>query len=142
MLKGFKDFLLRGNIIDLAIAVVVGTAFTALVTAFSKAIIEPLINRIGTGGGEHPGLKLSIGGGQYLDFGSLLTAGINFLIIAAVLYFLVVLPYKTLKDRLVKPEDAEKSEADLLAEIRDLLAGKKSATDPGQPTVADQGNAS
>lgn len=62
MLKGFRDFLLRGNVIDLAVAVVIGAAFTALVTKFSDAIIQPLINRIGTGpDSDHPALKVGIG---------------------------------------------------------------------------------
>ena len=65
MLKGFKEFLARGNIIDLSVAVVIGTAFTGLVTKFTESVIQPLIDRIGAGGKSDVGiLKISIGGGQ------------------------------------------------------------------------------
>ena len=68
MLKGFKEFLSRGNIVDLAVAVVIGTAFTALVTKFTDSIIKPLINRIGVNEKSDVGiLKISIGGGQTID---------------------------------------------------------------------------
>jgi len=64
-LKGFKEFLSRGNIVDLAVAVVIGTAFTALVTKFTDSIIQPLINRIGAGSDTSHGiLRIGIGGGQ------------------------------------------------------------------------------
>jgi len=66
MLKGFKEFLARGNIVDLAVAVVIGTAFTALVTKFTDSVILPLINRIGAGGNSEYGiLKIGIGGGLH-----------------------------------------------------------------------------
>jgi large conductance mechanosensitive channel len=68
MLKGFKEFLSRGNIVDLSIAVVIGTAFTALVTKFTDSVIQPLINRIGGGGeADHGILRINIGGGQTID---------------------------------------------------------------------------
>jgi large conductance mechanosensitive channel len=68
MLKGFKEFLARGNIVDLSVAVVVGTAFTGLVTKFTDSIIQPLISRIGAGGQSHYGaLRINIGGGQAID---------------------------------------------------------------------------
>jgi large conductance mechanosensitive channel len=64
MLKGFKEFLARGNIIDLSVAVVIGTAFTGLVTKFTESIIQPLIDRIGAGGQSSVGLlKINVGGG-------------------------------------------------------------------------------
>lgn len=100
MLKGFKEFLSRGNIIDLSTAVVIGTAFTALVTTFTDSIIKPLINRIGVNQKSDIGiLRISIGGGQTIDLNNVLSAAINFVIIAAVVYFLVVLPYTTLRKR-------------------------------------------
>lgn len=100
MLKGFKEFLSRGNIIDLSTAVVIGTAFTALVTTFTDSIIKPLINRIGVNQKSDLGiLRISIGGGQTIDLNNVLSAAINFVIIAAVVYFLVVLPYTTLRKR-------------------------------------------
>ena len=129
MLKGFKDFISKGDIVDLSIAVVIGTAFTGLVTKFTDSIIQPLINRIGAGKNASYGiLKIEIGGGQTIDLNVLLSAAINFLLVAAVLYFLVVLPYsKLLKKNKKKEEEKPESAADktnrLLTEIRDGLAG-------------------
>lgn len=122
MLKGFKDFLARGNVIDLATAVVIGTAFTALVTAFTNAVIEPLINRIGAGGESEYGiLRIDIGGGQAIDLNEVLSAIINFILVAAVVYFVIVLPYKKLRER-GKVEQAQDTELSLLTEIRNILA--------------------
>ncbi|CDO07035.1 large-conductance mechanosensitive channel protein MscL [Mycolicibacterium cosmeticum] len=122
MLKGFKEFLLRGNIIDLSVAVVIGTAFTALVTKFTDSIIQPLINRIGAGSDSDYGiLRIGIGGGQTIDLNVLLSAAINFVLVAGVVYFLIVLPYS--KFRKEKEEVAD-AEVVLLTEIRDLLAGR------------------
>jgi large conductance mechanosensitive channel len=125
MLKGFKEFLLRGNIIDLSVAVVIGTAFTALVTKFTASIIEPLISRIGAGGESDYGiLQISIGGGQTVDLNVLLSAAINFVLVAGVVYFLIVLPYSKFRK---KEEETVEAEVVLLTEIRDLLA-----TTPGK----------
>lgn len=122
MLKGFKEFLARGNIVDLAVAVVIGTAFTALVTKFTDSIITPLINRIGVKQQSDVGiLKIGIGGGQTIDLNILLSAAINFVLIAAVVYFFVVLPYNTLRRR-GEVEQADDAQVVLLTEIRDLLA--------------------
>ena len=122
MLKGFKEFLSRGNIVDLAVAVVIGTAFTALVTKFTEAIITPLLNRVGANKQTNVGaLKISIGGGQFIDFNILLSAAINFFLIALVVYFFVVLPYNTLRKR-GEVEQADDAQIVLLTEIRDLLA--------------------
>jgi large conductance mechanosensitive channel len=122
MLKGFKEFLSRGNIVDLAVAVVIGTAFTALVTKFTESIITPLINRIGVKQQSNVGaLKISIGGGQFIDLNVLLSAVINFFLIAMVVYFFVVLPYNTLRRR-GEVEQADDAQIVLLTEIRDLLA--------------------
>jgi large conductance mechanosensitive channel len=122
MLKGFKEFLSRGNIVDLAVAVVIGTAFTALVTKFTDSIITPLINRIGVKQQSDVGiLKIPIGGGQTIDLNILLSAAINFVLIAVVVYFFVVLPYNTLRNR-GEVEQADDAQIVLLTEIRDLLA--------------------
>ena len=122
MLKGFKEFLSRGNIVDLAVAVVIGTAFTALVTKFTESIITPLINRIGVKQQSNVGiLKIGIGGGQAIDLNILLSAAINFFLIALVVYFFVVLPYNTLRRR-GEVEQADDAQIVLLSEIRDLLA--------------------
>ena len=128
MLKGFKEFLSRGNIVDLSVAVVIGTAFTALVTKFTDSIITPLINRIGVNQKSDVGiLKVSIGGGQTIDLNIVLSAAINFLLVATVVYFLVVLPYNTLRRR-GEVEQAEDAQIVLLSEIRDLLAQTNGAS--------------
>ena len=122
MLKGFKEFLARGNIVDLSIAVVIGTAFTALVTKFTESIIQPLINRIGAGGDSDYGiLRIGIGGGQAIDLNIVLSAAINFILVAAVVYFLVVAPYNRLRKK-GEVEQAQDTELAILTEIRNILA--------------------
>jgi large conductance mechanosensitive channel len=122
MLKGFKEFLARGNIVDLSVAVVIGTAFTALVTAFTTKVLQPLINRLGAGGNKEYGfLQIDIGGGQVIDFSAVVTQIINFVLVAAVVYYLVVLPYNTFRKR-GEVEQAQDTELSILTEIRDLLA--------------------
>ncbi len=128
MLKGFKEFLTRGNIVDLSVAVVIGTAFTALVTKFTESIIQPLIDRVGAGKDSEYGiLRIGIGGGQAIDLNILLSACINFVLVAAVVYFFVVVPYNRLrkKGEIEDATDKADSEITLLAEIRDLLAASK-----------------
>lgn len=127
MLKGFKEFLAKGNIVDLAVAVVIGTAFTGLVTKFTDSIIQPLINRIGAGKEASYGiLQIGIGGGQTIDLNILLSAFINFALVAAVVYFLVVVPYNKIRRRESAESDTAK-ELRLLTEIRDALGGKDTA---------------
>jgi len=127
VLKGFREFLAKGNIVDLAVAVVIGTAFTGLVTKFTDAIIQPLINRIGAGKEASYGiLQIAIGGGQTIDLNILLSAFINFVLVAAVVYFLVVLPYNKLR-RKEAAEGAEDQQIRLLTEIRDAVGGKDTA---------------
>jgi len=132
MLKGFREFLAHGNIVDLAVAVVIGTAFTGLVTKFTDSIIQPLISRLGAGGESDYGiLHIDIGGGQTIDFNVMLSAVINFVLIAAVVYFFIVLPYDKLRRR-GEVTTAEDTEVSLLAEIRDLLASE-AGTSADQP---------
>jgi large conductance mechanosensitive channel len=148
MLKGFKEFLARGNIVDLAVAVVIGTAFTGLVTRFTDSMIQPLINRIGAGGQSSYGiLKIGIGGGQTIDLNIFISAIINFVLIAAVVYFLIVLPYNTFRKR-GEVEQAQDSELSLLTEIRDILSangqvrGRQTAPGTGpSPATAEQTSA-
>lgn len=133
MLKGFKEFLSRGNIVDLSIAVVIGTAFTALVTKFTESIVTPLISRIGAGGSDVGLLKIDIGGGQTIDLNILVSAAINFILVAAVVYFLVVMPYNRLRKK-GEVEQAQDTELSLLTEIRNLLSESgsgKHVTGPG-----------
>lgn len=123
MLKGFRDFVLRGNVVDLAVGVVIGAAFTGIVTAFSNSFINPLIKAV-TGGGAQVGGTFTLNGAVF-DYGAFITALLNFLIVAAVLYFLVVTPVNRINERFKredKPPVAEPSnEEKLLAEIRDEL---------------------
>jgi len=119
MTKGFRDFLFRGNVIDLAVAVVVGTAFTVVVTTFTSALLKPLIN-IFLGGGVSGGKVEWMG--QVFDFGAVINAIITFALVAGVVYFLVVVPMKRMmaKKELPAPPPPE-TETTLLAQIRDLL---------------------
>lgn len=124
MLKGFRDFILRGNVVDLAVAVIVGAAFTAIVTSFTDEIIQPLINAVTPP--TSPGLGIQLVEGRentYIDFAAVITALINFLIVAAVVYFVIVLPLNALAKRRKGSQNgqAEPTDVELLAEIRDLL---------------------
>lgn len=135
VLKGFKEFLARGNIVDLSIAVVIGTAFTGLVTKFTESIVQPLIDGVGAGKDANYGiLRIPIYGGQTIDLNVLLSAAINFLLVAAVVYFLVVVPYNRLRKK-GEVEQAQDTELSLLTEIRDLMAAEagvaKQTTGPG-----------
>ena len=120
-LSGFKKFLLRGNVVDLAVAVVIGTAFTMVVTSFSQSFLEPLIALV-SGGGRFGGvLRID---DQSFTYGAFLSQVVSFVITAAVVYFLVVLPVRRLLDRTTEPPGtapAGPTELELLAEIRDLL---------------------
>lgn len=120
MIKGFRDFVLRGNVVDLAVAFVAGAAFTVLVGAFSTSLIEPIIG-IFLGGGIDAG-TLTING-QVIDFTALINAVITFLITMAVLYFAFVAPMNAYRRRTGKGDDVDVAPADiqLLREIRDLL---------------------
>ncbi len=104
MLKGFRDFILRGNVVDLAVAVVIGGAFGAIVNALVVDLITPLIAAI-VKKPDFSGLILDINGGKVL-YGSFLNAVISFLLIAATVYFLVVLPLNKLMARFHKPVEA------------------------------------
>jgi large conductance mechanosensitive channel len=97
MLKGFRDFILRGNVVDLAVAVVIGAAFSAIVNALVADIINPLIAAI-VHKPDFSALLLNVNGG-IIKYGDFLNALISFLIIAATIYFLVVLPVNTLLNR-------------------------------------------
>ena len=144
MLKGFKDFLMRGNVMDLAVAVIIGTAFTAIVTAIANNFIKPLIAAIG--GANVSGLSWTIVDGNVestIDFAAIITAVINFLIVAAVVYFMIVMPMKKIQDRRKRGEEAgpaEPTDVELLIEIRDLLSQQQQRVPMGaqQPFVQQQ----
>jgi large conductance mechanosensitive channel len=94
MFKGFRDFILRGNVIDLAVAVIIGAAFTAIVTSLTEKIISPLLGAI-IGKQDFGYLVAHVNGGV-IKYGDFLTAIINFLLIASVVYFFLVLPIQYL----------------------------------------------
>ncbi len=104
MLKGFRDFILRGNVVDLAVAVVVGAAFTGIVTSFVTNLLNPLI--AAAGGKPNFGyIILHLGKGE-IKIGEFLNAAISFVIIAAVVYFGVVMPMSWFLKRMKKAEAA------------------------------------
>ena len=124
MLKGFKDFVMRGNVIDLAVAVVLGAAFTAVVNAVVKGLITPVIAAVfGKPDLTQVG-NFTINNAQF-SLGLILDALFNFLIIAAAVYFIIVLPVNKLLERLAQGREAEPEapspEVLLLTEIRDSL---------------------
>ncbi len=122
MLKGFRDFLMRGNVVDLAVAFVIGAAFGAIVKGLTDGIINPLIAAIfGKPNLDSVG-TFTINGAQF-SIGLVLTPIVNFIIVAAAIYFIVVVPMNKVRSRFVKEEEAaEAEEITLLREIRDSLA--------------------
>jgi large conductance mechanosensitive channel len=123
MLKEFRDFALRGNVIDLAVAVVIGAAFGAVVTSMVEDIFTPLIAALG-GEQDFSGLKFTINGSEF-RYGEFFNAVLSFVTIAAVIFFAVIKPLNALAARRkagVEPEpDAPPEDVVLLGEIRDLL---------------------
>ena len=108
MLKGFRDFLLRGNVVDLAVAVVIGSTFGAIVNALVKDLITPLIGAIG-GQPDFSNIVFAINKSDFL-VGDFFNALISFLIISSVIYFLVVLPMNSIMKRLKSGEKLDPSE--------------------------------
>jgi large conductance mechanosensitive channel len=129
MMKGFRDFLMRGTVVDLAVAVVIGVAFGAVVAAFSTDFIGGIIGAVG-GTPDFGDAGVTVNGSKVV-YGSTINALINFVIVAAVVYFAVVVPMQAMAARRAKDADAEtpapSDEAKLLTEIRDLLAEQRRA---------------
>ena len=117
-MKGFRDFVLRGNLVELAVAFIMATAFAAVVTA----TVTLLMDIVGKIGGTSDFSTYSPGG---VSVGALITAIISFIIIAAVVYFFIVMPYTKAKELMARDEDAPSpvvtEDILLLTEIRDLL---------------------
>ena len=101
MFKGFRDFVLRGNVIDLAVAVIIGTAFAAITNSFVTDIVNPLIAAV-VGKPDFSALTLNVHGGV-IKYGNFLNSVIYFLIIAFVIYFFLVLPTQKLLARITGP---------------------------------------
>jgi large conductance mechanosensitive channel len=133
MLKEFREFVLRGNVVDLAVAVVIGTAFGLVVSAFVADFVTPLIAAIG-GKPDFSQLTFTINGSKFF-YGHFINAVISFLIIAAVIFFVVVRPLNALAARRKSGEEpepeAQPEDIALLTDIRDLLA---QGTTPSRPT--------
>lgn len=134
MLKGFKEFLLRGNVVDLAVAVVVGGAFSLIVTALVKDILTPIVAALFQQR-DFSALKFTINKSQFL-YGDFLNAVINFLFVAAAIYFFVVVPVKKITELQARRRAAGQpvdeavpvnEEVLILGEIRDLLRTQRSA---------------
>jgi large conductance mechanosensitive channel len=103
--KGFKAFLLRGNVVELAVAVVVGVAFTAVVTAFVKDLVTPFLAAFG-GKPDFAGLYFTVNNSKFL-YGEFINAVVSFVVIAAVIYFFVVVPYTAMVSRARKEPPAD-----------------------------------
>lgn len=154
MLKGFRDFIMRGNVVELAIAVVIGAAFQAVVSAFVSAFVKPIVNS--AGGKNTNGLGFSLrhtagaipgsgndvlGKSTFIDFSAMINAVIVFLITAAVVYFVFVVPMNKItalrNRRIAKGEPDPTPKPDdvvLLEQIRDLLAAQNGGTPPAGAT--------
>jgi large conductance mechanosensitive channel len=143
MLQGFKDFIMRGNVIDLAVAVVIGAAFTAVVTAIVDAIINPLIQLVykpdPTTGAIGP-VFTGLHGDVTFPLGGLITAVISFFAVALVVYFVFVMPMNRWKARqaakagVAEEVVAAPTETELLIQIRDLLEAQNGAPAPTSTT--------
>ncbi|WP_416901617.1 large conductance mechanosensitive channel protein MscL [Micromonospora echinospora] len=138
MLKGFKDFIMRGNVVDLAVGVVIGAAFTGVVTQLTKSFLEPFVRvLIVLITGNEDGLSGSTPMFRNIPFDwvAFVNALITFLLTAAALYFLVVFPMNKLAERRKRGEEpppkAPSEEVKLLTEIRDALLAAGHTT-PGQ----------
>jgi large conductance mechanosensitive channel len=146
MFEGFKQFIMRGNVVELAVAVAIGAAFTAVVKSFTDFIINPLVAVFGGINAAGLGFRIDPDNAKtFVDIGAVITAILQFLITAAVIYFIIVAPMKKANDRLKarkpEPEPLLPPEPDiaLLEEIRDLLksglgaVAQESRPDDGEP---------
>lgn len=127
MFKGFRDFVMRGNVLDLAIAVVIGAAFGSVISQLTKSFIEPLI-KVFAGGGVKGGAFIV--DGVAFDWAAFINALIYFIIVLAILYFLIVVPVNRMRERRQRAQAAGAAptpvpdDIALLQEIRDLLKPK------------------
>ena len=124
MIKGFREFIMRGNVIDMAIGIIIGAAFTPIVTAISDMLMNIIAGLIGAPNFDSV-LQFSIND-AVIQPGTILTALVNFLLVAAALYFFVVMPMNKFNDRIHRNDEAIEEAVDanteLLTEIRDLLS--------------------
>lgn len=134
MLKGFRDFITRGNVVDLATAVVIATAFTAVVSALVEAVLMPLVSAL-VGTPNFDDFAVVMLNDTPIRFGVLLTALVNFLLIAGAVYFVIIAPMARMaqaRERRAGVAPAEEEEQiTLLREIRDQLRAETPAQRPG-----------
>jgi large conductance mechanosensitive channel len=126
MIKGFREFIMRGNVVDLAVGIVIGTAFGKVVDALVGGLINPVVAAIFGKPDLNSVGNFTINHAQF-SIGLILTALINFVLVAAAIYFFVVVPINRLRSRFEKPIEevlAGPSEVDLLTEIRDQLRAR------------------
>jgi len=125
MLRGFRDFIMRGNVVDLAVAVVIGAAFGAVVAAFADDFVGGILGAIG-GSTDFGDAGFTVNGSKIV-YGSTLTALIQFVIVAAAIYFIIVVPMQEIAKRrgATKESPAPSDETLLLTEIRDLLRQRR-----------------
>jgi large conductance mechanosensitive channel len=128
MFKGFRDFITRGNVIDLAVAVVIGAAFTLLVNALVDHLITPLIAAIFGEPNLDDVATFTINGAEF-SIGAVLTAALNFLLVAAAIYFVLIAPMNKFREQRAKGQEEEPKAPPedilLLQEIRDLLRDRE-----------------
>lgn len=130
MLKGFKDFIMKGNIVDLAVAVVIGAAFGKIVNALVENVLMPFISGL-VGSPSFDSFGVLTLNGNDIKFGVLLTALVNFLLVAAAVYFAIIVPMNKMVERRNRRLGIDPAEEDvapdvaLLTEIRDLLATQR-----------------
>ncbi|MFD1828551.1 MULTISPECIES: large conductance mechanosensitive channel protein MscL [Streptomyces] len=161
VLAGFKAFLMRGNVVELAVAVVVGAAFTKIVNSVVEGVINPVVGSIGPKDLERYQSCLQspcevdaagqVVSGITIKWGSVLSASLTFLITAAVVYFLMIVPMNRLKQRMDAREAAEaadaaanpveRTEVQLLTEIRDALLAQRDGGAAHAAVLASQRNA-
>lgn len=130
MIKGFKEFIAQGNALELAVAVIIGGAFKPIVDSITKVIMTIIGQLIGQPNFDSVGqFKITASATEYVQPGTIVTALVNFLLVAAAVYFAIVLPMNKLKERLAKQKAADEAnevtDVELLTEIRDLLATKR-----------------
>lgn len=124
MLKGFRDFIMRGNVIELAVAVAIGTAFNTVVKQFGDSFIKPLVALAGGGGVNGGTFEIDH---QHFDVGAFINSVIFFAITAAIIYFIIVAPFNALEARRRRgqaPPETPPTQEELLTEIRDLLSAQ------------------
>lgn len=150
VLAGFKEFLMRGNVVELAVAVVVGTAFSKIVDAVVKGFVNPLVGAIGTEDLENYRFCLrgecvydeasgEVTEGVAVYWGPVVSASLTFLITAAVVYFLMILPINKYRERQAAkagPVEPEPTEISLLTEIRDELVAQRRTTPSATGSLA------